>query len=143
MSEELLARLEAYVAEIHTPEAQIFGEQYEFEYYRRFADLREGADSAHAGLVRRPAWSRKRAALVTPYTLAQSQDKVTQALTPYCSVLDFIGDLEALRASLAANQGLRIARTLVDPLLLQVRTFGLHLHTLDIRQHAVAFTPRR
>ena len=31
---------------------------------------------------------------------------------------------------------MRIARTLVDPLILQVRTFGLHLHTLDIRQHA-------
>jgi phosphoenolpyruvate carboxylase len=25
---------------------------------------------------------------------------------------------------------------LIDPLILQVRTFGLHLHTLDIRQHA-------
>jgi phosphoenolpyruvate carboxylase len=37
---------------------------------------------------------------------------------------------------LAANAGLRIARTLIDPLILQVRTFGLHLHTLDIRQHA-------
>ena len=34
------------------------------------------------------------------------------------------------------NRGLRIARTLIDPLLLQVRTFGLHLHTLDMRQHA-------
>jgi phosphoenolpyruvate carboxylase len=33
-------------------------------------------------------------------------------------------------------RGLRIARTLVDPLILQVRTFGFHLHTLDIRQHA-------
>ncbi len=36
MSEELLERLEAYVAQVHTPEAQVFGEQYEFEYYRRF-----------------------------------------------------------------------------------------------------------
>jgi phosphoenolpyruvate carboxylase len=49
---------------------------------------------------------------------------------------DFIDDLELLRKSLAENEGLRIARTLIDPLLLQVRTFGLHLHTLDIRQHA-------
>jgi phosphoenolpyruvate carboxylase len=30
----------------------------------------------------------------------------------------------------------RIARTLIDPLILQARTFGLHLHTLDVRQHA-------
>ena len=29
-----------------------------------------------------------------------------------------------------------MARTLIDPLILLVRTFGLHLHTLDIRQHA-------
>ena len=36
VSDELLARLEAYVAQVHTPEAQVFGEQYEFEYYRRF-----------------------------------------------------------------------------------------------------------
>ena len=51
-------------------------------------------------------------------------------------MLDFIDDLEVLRESLEANRGVRIARTLVDPLILQVRTFGLHLHTLDIRQHA-------
>ncbi len=44
--------------------------------------------------------------------------------------------LQLLRSSLAAHDGLRIARTLIDPLILQVRTFGLHLHTLDIRQHA-------
>ncbi|MGA8528599.1 MAG: phosphoenolpyruvate carboxylase, partial [Acidobacteriaceae bacterium] len=31
---------------------------------------------------------------------------------------------------------LRLAEMLIDPLLLMVRTFGLHLHTLDVRQHA-------
>jgi phosphoenolpyruvate carboxylase len=134
VSEELLARLEAYVAQVHTPEAQVFGEQYEFEYYRRFvicvkARIQRTLEEPGHGSTQLP---------VTPYTLAQSHDKLTQALAPYCSVLEFIGDLEALRASLAGNRGLRIARTLVDPLLLQVKTFGLHLHTLDIRQHARA-----
>ncbi len=57
-------------------------------------------------------------------------------LPAYCSVEEFLDDLATLRASLAENRGLRIARTLIDPLILQVRTFGLHLHTLDIRQHA-------
>jgi phosphoenolpyruvate carboxylase len=71
-----------------------------------------------------------------PYTLSGGQDKLAQALPAYCSVQDFLDDLEILRASLAENSGLRIARTLIDPLILQVRTFGLHLHTLDIRQHA-------
>ena len=68
--------------------------------------------------------------------MARGHDKLTQALPAYCSVQDFVDDLETLRASLAANDGIRIARTLIDPLILQVRTFGLHLHTLDIRQHA-------
>src|ERR1035441_4533161 len=36
VSEALMERLKAYVAQVHTPEAQVFGEQYEFEYYRRF-----------------------------------------------------------------------------------------------------------
>ena len=36
VSEALLERLRAYVAQVHTPEAQVFGAQYEFEYYRRF-----------------------------------------------------------------------------------------------------------
>jgi phosphoenolpyruvate carboxylase len=134
VSEALLERLRAYVAQVHTPEAQVFGSQYEFEYYRRFviclkarvARTLEQAGEAHAA-----------AALpVTPYTLARSHDKLTQALPAYCSVEDFVDDLETLRASLAANDGIRIARTLIDPLILQVRTFGLHLHTLDIRQHA-------
>ena len=57
-------------------------------------------------------------------------------LPVYCSVDEFLDDLEVLRESLAAHGGIRIARTLIDPLILQVRTFGLHLHTLDIRQHA-------
>jgi phosphoenolpyruvate carboxylase len=42
-----------------------------------------------------------------------------------------------VRASLADNRAVRLAETLVDPLLMKVRTFGFHLHTLDIRQHAV------
>ena len=135
VSEELLARLRAYIEQVHTPEAQVFGAQYEFEYYRRFvicikariqrtlerAGEMQGADGALP---------------VMPFTLARGHEKLTQALPAYCSVQDFLDDLEALRASLAANEGIRIARTLIDPLILQVRTFGLHLHTLDIRQHA-------
>jgi phosphoenolpyruvate carboxylase len=71
-----------------------------------------------------------------PYTLSRGQAQLAQVLPVYCSVENFLGDLEVLRESLAANGGIRIARTLIDPLILQVRTFGLHLHTLDIRQHA-------
>jgi phosphoenolpyruvate carboxylase len=139
VSGALLQRLEAYVVLVHTPESQVFGEQYEFEYYRRFAiclkarlqrTLEAAAEQSSASGAQLP---------VTPYTLSSNryrQDKLVQSLPAYCNVLDFIDDLETLRESLAANRGLRIARTLVDPLILQARTFGLHLHTIDIRQHA-------
>jgi phosphoenolpyruvate carboxylase len=132
VSDALMERLQAYVAQVHTPEAQVFGEQYEFEYYRRFViclKARVQRTMEHPG----PADA---TLPVTSYTLAQGQDKLAQVLPAYCSVEEFLDDLETLRASLAANRGIRIARTLIDPLILQVRTFGLHLHTLDIRQHA-------
>ena len=132
VSDALLQRLKAYLAQVHTPEAQVFGEQYEFEYYRRFViclKARIQRTLEHPGPEGGPL-------PVMPYTLAQGQSQLAQVLPPYCSVEEFISDLETLRASLESNCGLRIARTLVDPLILQVRTFGLHLHTLDIRQHA-------
>jgi phosphoenolpyruvate carboxylase len=136
VSDALHARLDAYIAQVHTPEAQVFGEQYEFEYYRRFViclkarlqrTLEHGGEQPGRVDARLP---------VTSYTLSQGQEKLAQVLPAYCSVDEFLDDLGTLRASLAANRGLRIARTLIDPLILQVRTFGLHLHTLDIRQHA-------
>ena len=54
----------------------------------------------------------------------------------YTSAAELLSDLTLLRDSLAANAGARLAEMFVDPLLLTVRTFGLHLQTLDIRQHA-------
>jgi phosphoenolpyruvate carboxylase len=132
VSETLRARLDAYVALVHTPESQVFGAQYEFEYYRRFIIC------VKARIHRTLQQTGKHGATmpVMPYTLAQGQEKLAQVLPSYCNVEEFLDDLETLRSSLAANAGLRIARTLIDPLILQVRTFGLHLHTLDIRQHA-------
>src|SRR5207302_4130607 len=49
---------------------------------------------------------------------------------------DFEGDLQLLRDSLQSHKGQRLAESFVDPLLRKVRTFGFHLHALDIRQHA-------
>ncbi|HEX6308456.1 MAG TPA: phosphoenolpyruvate carboxylase, partial [Longimicrobiales bacterium] len=45
-------------------------------------------------------------------------------------------DLMLMHSSLSENRGARIAALHIDPLLRQVATFGFHLHTLDIRQHA-------
>jgi phosphoenolpyruvate carboxylase len=56
--------------------------------------------------------------------------------TGYDSDDEFLRDLGTLRISLCANNGIEVAETMLDPLLLKVRTFGFQLHTLDVRQHA-------
>jgi phosphoenolpyruvate carboxylase len=61
---------------------------------------------------------------------------VNPALTPYTRATDLLSDLTVLRKSLVAHSGHRLAEMLIDPLLMEVRTYGLHLQTLDIRQHA-------
>jgi phosphoenolpyruvate carboxylase len=54
----------------------------------------------------------------------------------YVNAHELERDLLLLRASLIENRGQRLAELLIDPFLRKVRTFGFHLHTLDIRQHA-------
>jgi phosphoenolpyruvate carboxylase len=54
----------------------------------------------------------------------------------YPNAASFADDLRCMRDSLAENRGERVATLLIEPLLRQVETFGFHLHTLDIRQHA-------
>ena len=56
----------------------------------------------------------------------------------YDSAAEFEADLLLARESLSENRGQRTAERLLDPLLRNVRTFGFHLATLDIRQHAAA-----
>jgi len=48
----------------------------------------------------------------------------------------FLTDLRLIRESLAAGNGELLARSLIDPLVRQIDTFGFHLHSIDIRQHA-------
>src|SRR5690242_6558711 len=54
----------------------------------------------------------------------------------YKSPEEFVADLRLVRDSLDENCGGRIAEELLDPLVITVETFGFHLHTLDVRQHA-------
>ena len=68
--------------------------------------------------------------------LRRTQDAKASSLA-YISAKEFEADLVVVRSSLADNRAIRLAETLVDPLLMKVRTFGFHLHTLDIRQHAI------
>jgi phosphoenolpyruvate carboxylase len=54
----------------------------------------------------------------------------------YRAAAEFEQDILLVKSSLEESQGARLARTHVRPVLRKVRTFGFHLHTLDIRQHA-------
>ncbi len=67
--------------------------------------------------------------------LRLTRDEPTHA-DAYAGAEDFAADLKLLRESLAANAGERVVQLLLDPLLRQVNSFGFHLHSLDIRQHA-------
>lgn len=136
VSDALRERLQAYLTRVHTPEAQVFGAQYEFELYRRFVICLKARLQRTLQTMNLTTQSSGTPMPVMAFTLAQGQDRLAQVLPPYNSVEELLYDLELMRASLADHDGLRIARTLLDPLILQVRAFGLHLHTLDIRQHA-------
>lgn len=133
ITKELGLRLKDYITRVNTAESQVFGQRYEFEYYRRYLICLRARLERTLALpdVENPAYP-----VVTQYTIAQMKDSPLSALPAYCAAGEFLADLNVLRDSLARNQGLRIARTLVDPLIILVRTFGFHLHTLDIRQHA-------
>jgi phosphoenolpyruvate carboxylase len=72
------------------------------------------------------------------YVLHKLQHSIQVAAGPlgYQTASDFERDLRLLRDSLHSHRGQRLAESFVDPLLRKVRTFGFHLHALDIRQHA-------
>src|SRR3984885_9302680 len=69
------------------------------------------------------------------HKLQQSRQTVG-APAAYHNAQEFEDDLLLVQDSLHSNRGERLARTYLDSLLRKVRTFGFHLHTLDIRQHA-------
>ena len=60
----------------------------------------------------------------------------SKAALGYAAPDEFLRDLELVRESLLANRGERLVELFVDPLMRKVRTFGFHLHSLDIRQHS-------
>ena len=107
------------------------------------AELQQGLDS-YAATVSAPDLHPERHPPQEPYRrfldyvlarLILSRDDRANA-NAYNHAADFSADLSLARQSLSANGGERIARSLFDPLLRQVDTFGFHLHTLDVREHA-------
>ena len=117
ISVALEARLQSYIDSLHTVGSQVFGEHYEHELYRRFVSC-------------------VRVRLAGVGKSSRAHDTALAGLPAYKSAQEFLADLEILHTSLVENRAPRVAHGLIDPLILEVRTFGLHLQTLDIRQHA-------
>ncbi|HEY3973827.1 MAG TPA: phosphoenolpyruvate carboxylase [Candidatus Sulfotelmatobacter sp.] len=109
VSEELLARLKQYertIAGVHLA----WGPHNTTESYRRF--------------------------LSYMFHKLQQSREAADSPASYRNAAEFMDDLLLVESSLESNRGERLARTYVGSLLRKVRTFGFHLHTLDIRQHA-------
>ncbi len=70
------------------------------------------------------------------FTTAFTLPIATPRLPLYTRAQELLADLTILRDSLVANKGERLSALLIDPLLIEVKTYGLHLQTLDLRQHA-------
>jgi phosphoenolpyruvate carboxylase len=64
------------------------------------------------------------------------QSRTASSTAAYSSADEFEADLLLVRNSLRENHGARLADIYIASLLRKVRTFGFHLHALDIRQHA-------
>lgn len=69
------------------------------------------------------------------HRLKQSREAADSA-SSYAGPDEFEADLLLVRDSLVAHRGERLAEAHISSLLRKLRTFGFHLHTLDIRQHA-------
>ncbi|MFL6212479.1 MAG: phosphoenolpyruvate carboxylase [Blastocatellia bacterium] len=108
-SRELINALDAYAARI-SPDDPSAALRAKDEIYRRFLVF----------VLHRLLHARER----------------PQHADAYKAAREFCEDLRLMRDSLAANRGERLAAQLLDPLIRQAETFGFHLHTLDIRQHA-------
>jgi phosphoenolpyruvate carboxylase len=116
VSSKLLALLDRYLTQLRTAGQNALGERFPHESIRLLIAcimMRLGATPQSAVPV--PA---------------------NPALKPYTRASDLLSDLTTLRDSLVEHSGHRLAEMLIDPLLIEVRTYGLHLQTLDIRQHA-------
>jgi phosphoenolpyruvate carboxylase len=116
VSAELVALLERYLSQLRTAGQNALEERFPHESVRLLIAcimMRLGATPQSAVPV--PA---------------------NPALTPYTRAADLLSNLTVLRNSLVEHSGHRLAEMLIDPLLMEVRTYGLHLQTLDIRQHA-------
>src|SRR4029077_6537029 len=112
VSNELQSLLDRYLSQLRTAGQTALEERFHFEYLRLLI----------ACIMMRLGATPQSSVPLPP----------NPALAPYTNAADLLADLTILRSSLMENRGERLAEMLIDPLLIEVRTYGLHLQTLDI-----------
>jgi phosphoenolpyruvate carboxylase len=108
-SSQLKQKLDDYERSIAEPIAAL-GRTSEIEWYRRFL-------------------------LIIAARLRYNRDDAKNPKA-YKSANEFEADIALVRESLRQHTGERLAHTIVDPVLVTIRSLGFKLHTLDVRQHA-------
>jgi phosphoenolpyruvate carboxylase len=103
------------------------------EKFESYAETLKGAQEEASGHP--PAEIYRRFLAYVLYRLRSTRE-APAGVEGYADAGSFIADLSLVRDSLCENVGGELAEGLIDPLLRQAETFGFHLHTLDIRQHA-------
>jgi phosphoenolpyruvate carboxylase len=125
------AEIEHLVEQLSSSERQvpIAGEFHEkLELYER---LIEEEHRPPARISRSESYRRFLSLVITRLRRTGTDGKCA-----YGSADELESDLELVRRSCAQNRGQRLAELLLDPLIRKVRTFGFHLTTLDLREHA-------
>ena len=129
VSSALTSRLDEYLATLRAagpdcPELRLV-ERFPHESIRLFV----------ACIMIRLGGSAQSNANPTNQPIVTTEDR-TRPLSAYTHASELVADLTTIRESLLQHRGERLAALLIDPLLLEARTYGLHLQALDIRQHA-------
>ncbi len=119
VSAALTAKLEQYLTRLKTAGQNALAERFPFESIRLMLAC---------VMIRLGSVPQSSAGLSVPAG--------TLPLPRYTRATELLSDLYLIRESLVENRGVRLSELLIDPLLMEVRTYGLHLQTLDIRQHA-------
>jgi phosphoenolpyruvate carboxylase len=70
------------------------------------------------------------------YSVIRLNHSIRREKHGYLDAHEFETDLMLVGSSLRQSRGERLAELLIDPLIRKVLTFGFHLSTLDLRQHA-------
>jgi phosphoenolpyruvate carboxylase len=128
-----LAALETLVEKLSSSTRQVAVSHELEESIARYEQLLHSPDPSPAARSPNEPYRRMVSHMWRRVRAAREQPPGADA---YRAADEFAADLEVVRASLADHAGERLAREWVDPLIRRVMTFGFHLHTLDIRQHA-------